>query len=71
MRGLFVLVIGTRRQRQLWTTVIANEYHCGMTTFAGAQMRYLVDAGHGWLAAIAFSVAALRLAARQESIERL
>ena len=39
-----------------------------MTTFAGAQVRYLVDSGHGWLAALGFSAAPLRLAAHEEWI---
>ena len=36
-----------------------------MTTFAGGQMRYLVDSAHGWLGTLGFSASSLRLAARE------
>ena len=36
-----------------------------MTTFCGAQVRYLVHSAHGYLGAVGFSAAALRLASRE------
>ena len=62
---LCVLRVGKRSQRQIWNTLIATEHRLGMTTFAGAQMRYLVHSAHGWLGALGFAAAALRLAARE------
>ena len=68
VRRLRILVVGGPRRRRVWNTPIAHHHPCGMTTFAGAQMRYLVDSEHGWLAAVGFSAAALRLAAREQWI---
>ena len=68
VRRLRILGVDGPRQRRVWNTLIANHHPCGMTTFAGAQMRYLVDSEHGWLAAVGFSAAALRLAAREQWI---
>ena len=65
VRDLVIVPVATRAQRQVWNTLIANEHRQGLTTFAGAQMRYLVDSAHGWLGAAGFAAAALRLAARE------
>ena len=48
----------------MWNTLIAREHPCGLATFAGCQVRYLVGSAHGWLGAAGFSAAALRVAAR-------
>ena len=68
VRDLRIEAVSSPRQRQVWNTLIANQHPQGMTTFAGAQVRYLVHSAHGWLAALGFSAAALRLAAREEWI---
>ena len=65
VRELDIVPVATRAQRQVWNTLIAGEHRQGLTTFAGAQMRYLVDSAHGWLGAVGFAAAALRLAARE------
>ncbi len=65
VRGLAILAVSEPVRRRVWNTLIAHEHRQGMTTFAGAQMRYLVDSEHGWLGALGFSAAALRLAARE------
>ena len=36
-----------------------------MTTFAGAQLRYLISSTHGYLGAVGFSAAALYLQSRE------
>ena len=60
----FVLV-KRRAERAIWNSLIAHEHPQGMTTFAGCQVRYLVDApAFGYLGAVGFSAAALKLAAR-------
>ena len=65
VRGLSIQPVRERNQRRIWNTLIANEHRQGITTFAGAQMRYLVHSEHGWLAALGFAAAALRVAARE------
>lgn len=65
VRELVIVPVATRAERQVWNTLIASEHRQGLTTFAGAQMRYLVDSAHGWLGAAGFAAAALRLAARE------
>ena len=55
-------------QRRSWNTLIARAYRQGLTTFAGAQMRYLVGSAEGWLGALGFAAPALRLAARERWI---
>ena len=64
MQALTVSVVSERAQRQVWNTLIADEHPHGMTTFAGCQLRYLVHSAHGYLGAVGFSAAALRVAAR-------
>ena len=65
VRGLAIRPVTRRAQGLVWNTLIAREHRRGITTFAGAQVRYLVDSDHGWLGALGFSAAALRLAARE------
>ena len=65
VRGLRVIPVTSTRQRRIWNTLIHNEHRQGITTFAGAQMRYLVESAPGWLGALGFAAAALRLAARE------
>ena len=55
-----------RADRAIWNTLIAREHPQGVTTFAGCQLRYLVQSSaYGYLAAVGFSAAALQLAARE------
>lgn len=68
VRELAIRPVQGRAQRQVWNTLIATAHRQGITTFAGAQMRYLVDSAHGWLGAAGFAAAALRLAARERWI---
>ena len=65
VRELVIQPVGDRARRRVWNTLIASHHRQGVTTFAGAQMRYLVDSAHGWLGALGFAAAALRLAARE------
>ena len=66
--GLQIVPVRGKAHRLLWNTLIASEHRQGMTTFAGAQMRYLVDSDHGHLGAVGFAASALRLAARERWI---
>ena len=68
LQGLSVEVVTSADQRVLWNTLIAREHPQGMTTFAGAQVRYLIGSSQGWLGAVGFSAAARRLRARDQWI---
>ncbi|MDE2826716.1 MAG: IS4 family transposase [Bacteroidota bacterium] len=65
VQGLTIEPVSERAGRAVWNTLIAREHRQGLTTFAGAQLRYLVGSTHGWLGALGFAAAALRLAARE------
>ena len=65
VQGLVIEPVSDRAERAVWNTLIAHEHRQGLTTFAGAQMRYLVGSEHGWLGALGFAASALRLAARE------
>ncbi len=65
VRELSVRRVDGDRERAVWNTLIEHEHRQGMTIFAGAQMRYLVHSAHGWLGALGFAAAALRLAVRE------
>jgi len=51
--------------RRVWTELMRREHPLGAPTLAGHQLRYLVRSAHGWLGALGFGAAALRLAARE------
>ena len=64
VEGLRLVVVEDEAQRRIWNTLLAEEHPQGTTTFVGCQLRYLVGSAHGWLGAVGFSAAALRLRAR-------
>ena len=66
--ALDVRLVASACERALWNTLIGREHPHGMTTFAGCQARYLVGSAHGWLGAVGFSAAALRVTARDRWI---
>ena len=68
VRELALVPVAEPEQRRIWNTLIAREHRQGLTTFAGAQMRYLVGSAEGWLGALGFAAPALRLAARERWI---
>jgi hypothetical protein len=51
--------------RRVWTELLRREHPLGAPTLAGHQLRYLVRSAHGWLGALGFGAAALKLAARE------
>jgi hypothetical protein len=53
------------RLRRVWTELMRREHPLGAPTLAGHQLRYLVRSAHGWLGALGFGAAALKLAARE------
>ena len=64
VEGLRLVVVEDEAQRRIWNTLLSEEHPQGTTTFVGCQLRYLVGSAHGWLGAVGFSAAALRLRAR-------
>jgi hypothetical protein len=51
--------------RRVWTELMRREHPLGAPTLAGHQLRYLVRSAHGWLGALGFAAAALKLTARE------
>ena len=68
VRDIAIVQVATADERALWNRLIADEHPHGVTTFAGCQVRYLVGSAHGWLGAVGFQAAALRVAARERWI---
>ena len=66
--GLTLELVTTDQARWLWNELMAGEHPLGAVIHCGAQLRYLVHSEHGYLAALGFSAAALRLACRDEWI---
>ena len=68
VQGLELQLVTSDRQRWLWNELMAREHPLGAVIHAGAQLRYLVHSAHGYLGALGFSAAALRLACRDDWI---
>ena len=64
IQDLEITLVRSAEDRAVWNTLMAHEHPQGVTTFAGAQLRYLVKSKHGYLGAVGFSAAALYLAPR-------
>ena len=61
---LEIVLVETSSGRAIWNTLMDREHPRGVTTFAGAQLRYLIRSAHGYLGAVGFSAAALYLQPR-------
>ena len=64
IQDLEILLVTGSQARAIWNTLLAREHPKGTTTFAGAQVRYLIRSTSGYLSAVGFSAAALHLGAR-------
>jgi len=64
IEGLTLVRVENDAHRAIWNELMAREHPRGMGPLVGAQLRYLVGSAHGWLGALGFAAAALRLAAR-------
>ena len=60
--------VGDSKLMPVWNELIAGEHELGSCRAVGRQLRYLVRSEHGWLGAIGFSSAALRLQDREQWI---
>jgi hypothetical protein len=65
-----LLVVGSRPSPEydLWKGLLERYHPLGSGPLCGAQLRYLIRAPRGWLGALAFSAAALRLMSRDRWI---
>ncbi len=64
VRGLVLVPVEGEGHRRLWNGLVGRGHPLGAALRAGCQVRYLVGSDHGWLGALGFSAAALRLRAR-------
>ncbi|MDE2833493.1 MAG: IS4 family transposase [Bacteroidota bacterium] len=65
VQDLAIVRVTDDTQRAVWSTLLHHEHPRGVTKFCGAQMRYLIESAHGYLGAVCFSAAGLRMAARE------
>lgn len=68
VRGLELVAVDSEEEMRLWNELVAREHPRGAGPFVGRQLRYLVGSEHGWLGAVGFAAAALRLGARDRWI---
>lgn len=61
-------IVRDEEQSRLWNELIERYHYLGYTPLPGAQMRYLVSAGHRLLAALGFGAAAWKVAPRDRYI---
>ena len=69
--GSIQLVLVDARQSELyrlWKGLLERYHYLGAGPLCGAQLRYLVQCPRGWIGAMAFSAAALRLQSRDQWI---
>jgi len=68
VRGLQLVLVEDAAQRAIWDALMAHEHPRGAGPGVGCQIRYLLQSQHGWLGAIGFAAAALRLSVRDQWI---
>ena len=68
LRGLELVLVGNNSEREIWNGLMAHEHPRGAGPLVGCQLRYLVKSEHGWLGAMGFGAAALKLGARDRWI---
>ena len=64
IKDLDIVLVRNAEDRAVWNTLMDREHPRGVTTFAGPQLRYLIESAHGYLGAAGFSAAALYLKPR-------
>ncbi len=69
MGALELLEVGRNdASMRIWNELISSEHDLHSCRLVGRQLRYLIGSEHGWLGALAFGSAALKLRARDEWI---
>ena len=59
-----LVVANTKAAKLRWRNLIASYHYLGYTTFAGAQLRYLIESSSGTIGAIGFAASAWSCAPR-------
>jgi hypothetical protein len=68
LHGLELVLVGNCTEREIWNGLMVHEHPRGAGPLVGCQLRYLVKSAHGWLGAMGFGAAALKLGARDRWI---
>ena len=65
-----LVLVGSRQSQnyRVWKGLLETYHYLGAGPLCGAQLRYLIQCPRGWLGALAFSAAALRLESRDQWI---
>ncbi len=63
-----LVVAETKAAKLAWRNLIASYHYLGYTTFAGAQLRYLIESSSGTIGAIGFAASAWSCAPRDTHI---
>jgi len=63
-----LVVANTKAAKLRWRSLIASYHYLGYTTFAGAQLRYLIESSSGTIGAIGFAASAWSCAPRDTHI---
>jgi hypothetical protein len=66
--SLVPVTSASRPQSRLWNELITRYHYLGYKPLVGAQQRYLIHSGDGWLGAVGFSAAAWKVAPRDHDI---
>jgi hypothetical protein len=66
--GLRLAPVADQAASRLWNGLIERWYYLGYTPLPGAQLRYLIESGHGVLGPRGFEAAAWKVAARDRWI---
>jgi len=63
-----LMVVKTKAASRRWRDLVASYHYLGYTPFAGAQLRYLIEASSGTLGALGFAASAWACAPRDAHI---
>ncbi|EQD29289.1 hypothetical protein B2A_14559, partial [mine drainage metagenome] len=62
------VIAETKAEKLRWRNLIASYHYLGYNTFAGAQLRYLIESSSGTIGAIGFAASAWSCAPRDNYI---
>jgi hypothetical protein len=68
VRGLRLVLVEDENTRRVWNELVMREHPFGTKPLVGRQLRYLIESDHGFLGAVGFASAALRLRQRDHWI---
>jgi hypothetical protein len=66
--GVELVPVVAEHERRVWNELMRCEHPLGAPTLAGHQLRYLVRSAQGWIGALGFAAAALKLSERERWI---